>query len=161
MMERYIWINPERLEAALNDSRMSDTGEVDDSQVAGINLYVELSPYDTPKAIVGRYDEQSREFVIEFEYIDDEPARRTAPGEGITLYAGKHSNKLLRIKISIDEAPHDKAALIHLQTNVINALDRFEKEPGRGRLNRRVTRELLAEDFDGLAKDLVLSGENN
>jgi hypothetical protein len=160
-MERHIWINPDRLDAALNDSRMSDTGDMDDSQVAEINLFVELSPYDTPKAIVGRYDEESRQFVIEFEYIDDEPERAAAHTDGITLFAGKHSNKLLRIVISIDEAPHDKAALIHLQTDVIDALNRFEKQPGRGRLNRRVTRELLAEDFDGLARDLVLSGERN
>ena len=58
-MERYLWVNPDRLRNATR-------------HVEGMDFVVSLSPYDTPKAIVGKYVPDSGEFAIAFEYIDDE-----------------------------------------------------------------------------------------
>ena len=143
-MESYIWINPSRL----------PKGETNTS-VDGIDLVVELSPYDIPKAITGRYDEPEGCFEIAFEYIDEEPQTFSESPHGIRVAQGKHSGKLLGVSIPVDHPPLDETAIIQLRTNVLDALDGIEKARTRGRMNRTVAKGLLSEDLDKLAEVLV------
>lgn len=143
-MARHIWINPDRLP----DPRT-------EQPVEGIDLIVELSPYDTPTTIVGEYDDLKGRFLITFEYIDDEPGKVDPSYKEVEVLKGKHSGKLLRISIPIDQPPLDTTAVIHLRTEVLDALRHISGERGRGRMNRSVARELVSENFDELAGELV------
>ncbi len=137
---QHIWINPERLSNAFEEA-----------EVEGIDLMIELSPYDAPKAIVGEYSEKRGKFDISFEYIDEEPEKLIdESSDGIRAFAGKHSEKLLRLSIPIDHAPLDKAAIIQLRTNVFGILEKIGSRGKKGRLNHRVANQLLGEDFDKL-----------
>ncbi len=138
-MERYIWINPDRLLKAHSKET-----------VEGIDLIVELSPYDAPKAIVGKYEKETGCFLITFEYIDKEAGTSNSYDEGITVSRGKHSGKLLGISMQVNQLPLDKAAIIHLRTIVRKALDQMESEPGKGHLNHRIAKQLLDEDLEKL-----------
>lgn len=139
-MERYVWINPDRLEQARKKEN-----------VAGIDFTVELSPYDAPTGIVGRYDQRRGRFTIEFEYIDAEPSSLEFSKEGIDVYSGKHSHKLQKICIAIDQPPHDKAAIVALKTKVLHAVGAARENKPDDDLNREVTQRILDHDFERLA----------
>ncbi len=121
----------------------------------GLDFIVELSPYDVPKAIVGKYSSDKGMFVISFEYIDEEPMKRVHSEHGVEIFEGKHSGKFMRLVIDVDQPPLDQTAVIQLKTRVLKALDDPSLQTPRGEMNRRVTKELLEEDFADLASDLV------
>ncbi len=146
-MERHVWINPSRLR------RGKKTTKVD-----GVELFVELSPFDTPKAIVGTYVPQQRCFTIGFQYIDQEPPKHPpSVHEGITIYEGKFSGKLLSISIAIDEPPLDRVGIISLRTKFLNALKtRRESRNPPNQLNQEVAEDIIKEkEFEELAEELV------
>lgn len=141
----YIWINPERVDAAKTAK----------DEVEGIDFIIELSPYDAPQAITGCYDEDSGRFTIAFEYIDDEPGKAIKATGGVGIFAGVHSGKILSIVLHIDKPPLDRAAVIQLRTNVLDALGQMPSKKDRGGWNREITKELLEEDFEKLTGELV------
>ncbi len=140
-MERYIWVNPDRLE--------------DTQKKVGLDFLVELSPYDVPKGITGTYSPGDGHFLIEFEYIDNEPPVVSETTHGVRVFQGKHSGKLLRLVIPIDTPPLDTAGAIRLRTNVLDAVGGMSSGKRSGRMNRRVTKKLLADRLDELTVDLV------
>ncbi len=135
---RYVWVNPERLQSAVGEAERFD----------GLELTIELSPYDLPQGIVGSYNEATGEFTITFEYIDDEPETRVSECEGIEIFAGIHSNKILRIAIHVDQPPHAGTAVIQLQTRVLGAIDRISQQ--KGQRNHEVAKRLLEDRFEDL-----------
>jgi hypothetical protein len=111
-MANYIWFNPGRF----LDLRKTE-------QAGGMQITVELSPYETPKGLLGKYDQSRGEFSIEFRYIDHEPCRSESVHDGIRLTRGRHTGKLLTIAIPVDKAPHDTTCVIELKTKIIRALE--------------------------------------
>ena len=137
-MERYVWINPDRL----NDAQRR----------AGIDFIVELSPYDVPHGVTGVYAEEKGEFAIIFEYIDDEPSEIIDTDHGIKVLQGKHSGKLQKVLIPIDKPPLDAAGVIRLESNVLNAVRHMKKWKSIGsKMNRRFTRRVLKDSISELA----------
>jgi hypothetical protein len=140
-MEKYMWINPERIEKTTR-------------HVEGMDLTVALSPYDTPKAIVGNYLQDSGQFVISFQYIDDEKPIVSQIQHGIQLLHGKYSGKLLKVVIPIDNPPHDETSVIRLRTEVLDAIRGAPIRKRIGRMNRAVTKEIIEDRFAELATGL-------
>ncbi|MEX0727253.1 MAG: hypothetical protein WD065_13350 [Planctomycetaceae bacterium] len=128
--------------------------------IAGIEFSVSISPFDSPISIGGRYFKDCGEFVIDFNYVDSEPAV-TKRFEGMQFEEGRHSGKLIRIKIPVDKKNID---LVKLQTMVVKSLEsRRRKLPAvaAGRLlNSRVAEEVFSseKDFQNIAGELVTSG---
>jgi hypothetical protein len=144
-MAHHIWVHPERLKKA---EKMM--------KVDRMTLNVELSPYAMPKRIVGNYDEKKGRFVIQFDYIDDEPPNPVpSKYKSVEVLEGKFSGKLLQIAIKVDTPPLNKIAVIGLKTQVMEALKR--KHEGGATLNTEVAEELLGEEetFNTLASELV------
>jgi hypothetical protein len=145
-MGRFVWVNPERL------TKMRKQVRVD-----GVDISVELSPFDVPRAIVGSYDRGHGLFIIEFQYGDDEPAR-SAPTteEGVSIFEGRHSGKLLKITIPVDHHPLNQVGIIALKTRILGALDKNRRDGDRGDLRTNVADEILSDEakFEELTHDL-------
>lgn len=138
--KKHIWINQDRLEEAQQQGM----------EVEGIDLTVSLSPYDLPSAIIGEYLPDTKDFVISFEYMDDEPERLADTNtEGIRAFVGKYSGKILRISISVDHPPLDATAVITLEP-FLNALDEIDRDQPKARLNHRAAKYLIKQEFENL-----------
>ena len=107
-MAKHVWVNSDRLKRG-RAKRMVD----------GFELIVEISPYSSPKAVVGRYDESAGRFIIQFKYIDNEkPSRpQSWPGD-VVIQEGKYSRKILSISIPIDATFMKKVGIITLRTKI-------------------------------------------
>lgn len=145
-MGRVIWINSERLKHAQGT-------EV----VGGVEITVGVSPYDIPKTITGKYEEDDGQFIITFTYIDREPVGHPRPLGEIKIITGAHSGKVLEIHIPIDSPSLEKTAIIGLKTKVIDAIQKTaasDRETSRSRAFD-VTEEILDENFEDLTEDLL------
>jgi hypothetical protein len=145
-MQNYLWVNPGRLKKGRHVEKTD-----------GMEITVEISPYDLPTSVVGGYDPKTGRFVITFRYIDREDAVESPSKkfEGVTFLEGKNSGKLLSIQIAIDAPPMDNTAVISLKTKVMEALRHRRdsmKEPES--LNQDVAEEILdqKEDFEALVR---------
>ncbi|WP_156513048.1 hypothetical protein [Planctomyces sp. SH-PL62] len=118
-----------------------------------MELIVEVSPYSMPKAAVGRYEKAKGSFLIEFRYIDNEPASRNPRSiNGVVIREGKYSRKILSISIPIDEPHLSKIGFISLQTKIAQAFRERVKDvvdpdspKGPDVLNQEVAEEILDE----------------
>ncbi len=146
-MARHIWINPDRIPKTRRQTRID-----------GVDLVVQLSPYDAPTSISGQYDQSTGCFVIQFMYVDNEPpASRVHQIGEISIREGRYSGKILTIRIPVDR---NELAMISMQTKLMSAL-KSRKEGFRGvptigkELNQEIAEEILSEDLDELASELV------
>jgi hypothetical protein len=98
--------------------------------IRGVEVKVFLSPYDVPEAVRGTYDKTIKRFVIEFQYISDEPLKRQFYDKYVDLKIGKNSRRLYAIEIDVDAL---KATSIEVQMGirqeVANALDSLLHSP--------------------------------
>jgi hypothetical protein len=110
---------------------MSDWLKIDPRQVHvppevenvhGVEIQVFVSPYDIPKAIRGEYDKRERRFIIDFDYLDQEPLKEL-PEKHVTRVVGELSGRLRRLKIDVDALNAKTVALQVLQERVLGALD--------------------------------------
>ena len=151
-MNRHIWVNSGRLK------RGHATRVVD-----GVELYVEVSPYSTPRTVVGRYDRKNGQFVIEFKYIDREkPSPRVLRSGGVVIREGIFSRKILSITLPIDDLPFAKIGIISLKTKIVDALNARvqgvtdpDSPDSPDILNQEVAEEILDENLGYLAGELV------
>lgn len=118
MKERYIWITPD-FHDELEEAEVRD-GE----KVAELRLQLHLSAYDIPKSVKGF--RTSEEFVVEFDYIDSEPlGKKVVPDAGgITFVEGRHSGRLMQIRINLRLLKiQDARCIVNLKPTVIDAID--------------------------------------
>jgi hypothetical protein len=110
-MGRQIWVKSDGLKRCVS-VRIVD----------GVELSIAISPYSTPKAVVGTYDRTSGRFNINFKYIDNEPPRATlVDSHGVLIREGRFSRKILGISIPTDQPPLDKVAVSGLRTRILDA----------------------------------------
>lgn len=128
-----------------------------------MELYVEVSPYSTPRSVLGRYDKTKGEFIIEFKYIDNEKVSpKPLNCGGIIIREGRYSRKIISLTIPIDMPNFKKIGVISLKTIIGNALSqrvRGVTEPDSPNspdvLNQEVAEEILEENLVYLAGELV------
>lgn len=149
-MAKHVWINPDRFK---NASKMM--------RVDGIDLTVQLSPYDCPQAISGSYQKGTGDFVISFNYIDEEPMSSKPCRIGdIEIVEGKYTGKLLKIMVPVDKKSLKDISIIKLQTRVLDAFEKrraeFKGMPTVAKeLNQEAAKEILTEDFADLTDEFV------
>lgn len=145
-MAKHIWINPERVQNAKS------------LRIGGVKFSVSISPFDTPKEIIGQYDVSTGLFSISFKYDDSEPVAKAATSpDGVEFFEGKHSGKLMRIVVPVDK---NNLAIVALQTKVMKALVQRRQGFDKNRsfvkdLNQTVAEEVLALDFNRFESELV------
>lgn len=143
-MKRQIWINRERVESAIHEN------------VDGVELEVSLAPFNTPIEIVGQYLKSSGSFEIVFKYLSHEPPGRQESAGPISLVSGKHTGRLQRIVIPVDDPSLEHIGVIELRTKIANAMDVGMNS--QNRLNRQFARKALEDKtVDPLFADLVAS----
>jgi hypothetical protein len=71
---------------------------------AGVHLF--LSLYDVPREMRGNYDEQTKEFRIDFVYSDAEASSPTPLDDKITMLVGKNSGKILGFVVHTEKLPN-------------------------------------------------------
>ncbi len=104
-------LNPDRF-ANLRRSAKAD----------GLDITVELSPYETPKAVAGSVDDKNLELRIFFSYIDTEPGVEFAASNGVRFVEGKHTGKLLTIIAPLVKVPLDQETAEDVRQKIRNAL---------------------------------------
>ena len=142
--QQFMWINGERI----RKSRTVD--------VYGLEIEVELSPFETPTSIRGRHLPHIG-FVIDFDYIDSEPSvSNPEKVESVEFLEGRHTGKLLRITIPVDDAQYKNVAVI--KANVNSALRyRGEQIPlaDQTMLGKSLNNEFVSTVLDENIEELV------
>lgn len=82
-------------------------------KVRGVDLVIQISPLDAPKAVRGEYRPDRGVFRIEFKYPDREEGELVPGPECVSLELGRHSRKLLGIEVAVDEHDLDAVRLVH------------------------------------------------
>jgi len=139
--KRNFWVNPERL------SKARETKNKD--------FFLELSPYDMPRVIRSEYSPQSRQLTLDFEYIDHERPVKATTENQVQVLVGKHTGKVIRVIMPISELPMLPEAVVRLRDNAISAIRCSWPSTASGVMNRRVSEEILYDDFSDLAPDLL------
>lgn len=118
-----------------------------DEMIQGVEVRVLVSPYDVPEAVRGFYDKHVKRFVIEFQYIGDEPLKRQSFDEYVHLRTGKNSHRLYAIEIAVDALKATAVGLrMGVQQEVAKTLDSLVDRPidRRRRNNYRVAQTAIA-----------------
>jgi hypothetical protein len=85
---------------------------------SGKGLSIELSSYDIPKDVKGRYEKDTGIFHIEFQYPDNEDCIVKQWDDKISIKSGKYSGKILGFEVKVDK--HD---ITTLAITLISAVD--------------------------------------
>jgi hypothetical protein len=154
-METHVWIRPDRFKSVGQPV-----------QVDGVDLQVQLSPYDAPTSIRGRYRADTKDFEIRFEYMDEEPPGRTRTVKHIRFVEGRYSEKLLAIIIPVDKKPLNKVGIIRLQSDIVEALEnraealdpnQHSERPFGRFLNLKAAKDVVenTDEFESVTRELV------
>ncbi|MDX1967912.1 MAG: hypothetical protein SFV23_12120 [Planctomycetaceae bacterium] len=154
-MESHIWINP---------ARFRSVGE--QVEVDGVDVYVQLSPFDAPTGIRGRFLSDRKLFEIQFEYMDSEVGGSIKTDGLIQFVEGRYSGKLLAIRIPVGSKSLDSVGLIRLQTEIVTALEKrvdsldpkkHKKLPFGRFLNSKAAQEVVASkgEFESVARAIT------
>lgn len=121
-------------------------------KIRGVDVSVQISPYDIPLAFRGIYLEEQGAFRIEFKYEDGEPSGgREKVDQMVTVELGKVSRKLLAIEVAVDEHGIDVVrfkvpALDQADQAVKRLMQQATTTPPSARLNYRAVDEVLREN---------------
>lgn len=90
----------------------------------GVTIEMSVSPYDVPNEVKGDFDKESKRFLIEFKYLQDEPWKRESHGEHVFLRVGKHSHRLYGIEVDVTALGTDSVELkVQARERVNSALE--------------------------------------
>lgn len=115
--------------------------------IRGVQIEVQVSPYDIPEAVRGEYSKELSKFVIEFKYIGEEPFDLKGHQQHVALRIGKNSGRLYGIEIDVDALK-----VSEVRVRVTNAIDSLIRQPPiNDRLNNyRLAGAAFAEASDRL-----------
>lgn len=147
----------------IDQSKYDTPTEVGMPEPADVELGVFLSPFDIPRSVRGYYEGRRERFVIEFEYITDEPRKTENFGpSGVTAIIGKKTNRILGFEIDVVALGAKSVSLrMHVADQVHKAIAAAREaappdDPwSRGRLNSYVTDRVLQD-----LQDEVFAGMN-
>lgn len=116
--------------------------------IRGVQANVFPSPHDIPEAFRTYADAESRQLVVEFKYIDQEPQVELRAGGGLWFSIGRNSHRLYQIHTSADFVKlEDPVSKTQFLGELDCALEKLEKRPGTASatLNYEVLRRGIAE----------------
>lgn len=126
---------------------------------SGRGVSIELSPYDMPREVEGRFDKEEGVLHIDFKYLDQEEALLKKIGDSLKMKVGKHSGKILGFEVSVTEHNIKKVELMTVQQmdeaidNAIPDLPRFNQ-----RANYKVVKSILDQKRGPIFASLATAG---
>lgn len=109
----------------------------------GMEIEVELSPYELPEAVRGYLTDDEKTFIIEFKYLAG--AEATVPQsaiDSVVIHLGRTSKRLYKIEIGTDVW----AGAAHgVRFRMAQAIEALENDPSRNlrKGNYEVAREVI------------------
>jgi len=101
---------------------------------------IELSAYDIPREVEGRYDQRRGVFHINFAYLDDEESVSRDLDGTLRMKVGKHSGKIFGFELKVSKYEFNRVILT-LQQAVDAEIRR--PRPFNQRANLKVIRSIL------------------
>lgn len=142
-MAEWIQVDP----TAVSPSSLKD--------VHGVELNVQISPYDVPRQVRGNYDTSLTQFVIEFRYLGDEPLRDQRLDQHVTLQVGRNSGRLYEIHVDVDSLRAQKVQLrLHLGQVVSEGIRQLAASRPERTKNYELARQILEEHREELLEPL-------
>lgn len=145
-MSEWIQIDP----ASLNKEKQET--------IKGVEVRVFVSPHDVPEAIRGAFDNKIKRFVIEFQYIGDEPTKRTKQDKYVDVVTGKNSNRLYAIEIDVSALRAQTVGLnVLVQKEIKDAFKRLIDDPRKTqrRANYRLAQQAISTRQEQLFASLL------
>ena len=139
--KRSYWVNPAALENA--------------QETRSRNFFLELSPYDLPRLIRFEVDSVAKILALDFEYIDQERSVKSATSNQVQMLVGKHTGKVLRVIVPIERFPISAVELKQIRDSIREAIRSSPPHNASGAMNRKVSDEIIEENFDQIAGDMV------
>lgn len=127
--------------------------EATTENINGVDFDVAVSPYDFPEYLECGYREDEGLFVINFKYLDVEPAIELPSDAPVRLNVGKHTGRLLSIEIPVDRLGVDKVKMRVIETAVraIEAARQQKPEP-KSQSNYDAAQQAIREHEDEIAE---------
>jgi hypothetical protein len=112
----------------------------------GAEVILTASPYDVPDGVRANYDPAHKRWVIEFRYLGSEPFKRVQKSAYVTLWIGKHSDRLYGLEIDADraQAEHQGVQWVNLVVKAIDQQMETRKTPGMP-FNYDIAKKVLKE----------------
>lgn len=124
----------------------------------GVELHVQISPYDVPQALRGGFNEESGRFEIEFRYIGEEPVRKQAADEYLSFYVGKKSGRLYKIQLDVKAMKAHKVTLRVMPMGELSQeIEKLHVRMPVRRANYKVVSDLIKSKSDLLSTGLRLA----
>ena len=139
-----------------------DADRYDEPEEVGLEVEVGvfISPYAIPDSVRGTYDNERKRFVVQFNYMVDEPWSLMETNQPVAVRVGKHSRRVVGLEIDVDGIGAS-AVTVRLD-RLYEAAEGAIRDVGQrigGRLhNHYVTRQVLKDHRDSLFRDLALAG---
>jgi hypothetical protein len=122
------------------------------TEEGGVTVELTISPYDLPHHVRGEYDKSKNRFVIEFQYIQEEPYTLQASGDSVDVRVGKNSNRVYGFEIDTDALKADEVVLrVRARERVNKALEDFveaSRPSRRPRDNYQAVKSILQKKPD-------------
>lgn len=111
------------------------------SEKVGSHLEFRLSAYDIPQAVSCSSPEPGK-LRIKFLYLDNEDAVPSTAQEGVEIFVGKHSGKILYIDIAAGTTMESVRVIIAQKTEAMSS--------GSPRMNHQLIGDVVAEHAEEL-----------
>jgi hypothetical protein len=123
----------------------------EERSVKGVTFHVFVSPYDLPEAIRGVYDGVRKLFLIQFRYLNDEPADRHHVAPHVVVSLGRTSHRLHGIEVDVDSLRAEQVCLKISEAIDHIPVDGKTKAP---KPNYAVTKKVLNDKWRELSGEL-------
>jgi hypothetical protein len=148
-MSDWIRLDPDQVTKATTETRRE----------GGVQITVALSPYDIPQAVRGRFDRDLGRYVVEFQYIAEEPWEKHTRDESIALRVGKNSGRIYGVEIDVERAKEQRVGLHFNISKIVNkALDEEVTTKSPRSRNYELAKDVISTRRISLFGDLVESG---
>lgn len=118
----------------------SKYSEARPDEARSVRIEMSVSPYNVPQQVRGQFDSAKRMFVIDFQYIDDEPTRHLRVDDHVVASVGRKSGRVYSLAVDVDALKADSVRLClnqdQLQRDATGALEALKR--GRRMLLERV-----------------------
>ena len=113
----------------------------------GVELHVQISPYDIPQALRGHYNDEANRFEIEFQYLTEEPLMEKIADQYVSFFVGKKSGRLYKIQMDVKAMKAQKVTLRLAPTAMISQeISKLNEHIPRRRDNYNVVNDLIKGD---------------
>src|SRR5690606_22213962 len=89
----------------------SKYNEARTEEARSVRIELSVSPYNVPQQVRGQFDQAKRLFVIDFQYIDDEPTRSMKVDDHVIASVGRKSGRVYSLAVDVKALKADSVRL--------------------------------------------------